>query len=227
MIKNPDPFYGNRLYNRCAFFATTHKEQNFCQAGAFKPMKFRSVWFASFAVLVFFAAQAGLRTRVRAQEPQRPTLPTPEMQRLSKLYVGTWDYTESYPKSAFSPNGGQNTGVYTSELGPGGNSIINRFHSKGPVGDFEGMLVMTWDAKEKAYKSYIFGNSFPGAVIETGQWEEDAVVFRGEFQAGPMKMTLRNAAKLAAPGKLVTDEYSSANGAQEKLLVHVEATKRP
>jgi hypothetical protein len=42
-----------------------------------------------------------------------------------------------------------------------------------------------------------------------------------------MKMTLRNAAKLAAPGKLVTDEYSSANGAQEKLLVHVEATKRP
>ena len=190
-------------------------------------MKFRSVWFASFAVLVFFAAQAGLRTRVRAQEPQRPTLPTPEMQRLSKLYVGTWDYTESYPKSAFSPNGGQNTGVYTSELGPGGNSIINRFHSKGPVGDFEGMLVMTWEAKEKAYKSYIFGNSFPGAVIETGQWEEDAVVFRGEFQAGPMKMTLRNAAKLAAPGKLVTDEYSSANGAQEKLLVHVEATKRP
>ena len=87
-----------------------------------------------------------------AQE-KPPTLPTPEMQRLAKLYVGTWDYTETYPKSTFAPAGGQNTGVYTSELGPGGNSLINRFHSRGPVGDFEGMLVMTWDAKEKAYKS--------------------------------------------------------------------------
>jgi len=60
------------------------------------------------------------------QEQKRPALPLPEMQRLSKLYAGTWEYTETYPKS-----GAVNTGVYTSEPGPGGNSIFNRFHSKG------------------------------------------------------------------------------------------------
>src|SRR5690348_12315619 len=49
----------------------------------------------------------------RAQEQKPPTLPLAEMQRLSKLYVGTWTYTETYPKSASSPNGGVNTGVYT------------------------------------------------------------------------------------------------------------------
>src|SRR5271165_767768 len=86
-----------------------------------------------------------------AQEQKAPSLPLPEMQRLSKLYVGTWTYTETYAKSAFYPNGGMNTGLYTSELGPGGNSIINHFHSKGPVGEFEGVMVMTWDPKEKAY----------------------------------------------------------------------------
>jgi hypothetical protein len=161
-----------------------------------------------------------------AQE-KPPTLPTPEMQRLAKLYVGTWDYTETYPKSAFAPAGGQNTGVYTSELGPGGNSLINRFHSRGPVGDFEGMLVMTWDAKEKAYKSYIFGNDFPGALVENGQWEGDALVYRGDFSEGTMKYALRNTTKLTGSGKLMSQEYSSTNGAAEALLVTVEATRRP
>src|ERR1700694_2564583 len=44
----------------------------------------------------------------------------PEMERL-KFYLGTWDYTETYPKSTFSPKGGQNPVVYTSQVGPGGN----------------------------------------------------------------------------------------------------------
>ena len=185
----------------------------------------------TFQILGFLAVAACLagpfdKITAYAQE-KPPTLPTPEMQRLAKLYVGTWDYTETYPKSAFAPAGGQNTGVYTSEVGPGGNSLINRFHSRGPVGDFEGMLVMTWDAKEKAYKSYIFGNDFPGALVENGQWEGDALVYRGDFSEGAMKYALRNITKLTGPGKLMSQEYSSANGAAEALLVTVEATKRP
>jgi hypothetical protein len=59
---------------------------------------------------------------------------------------------EARPKSAAYPDGGRNTGIYSSKLGPGGNSLINSFHSQGPVGDFEGLLVMTWDAREKHIK---------------------------------------------------------------------------
>src|SRR5260221_47107 len=76
-------------------------------------------------------------------------------ERLQKMYVGPWDYTETYAKTAMSPDGGSGAGVYTSELGPGGNSILNRFHSKGNAGDYDGMLVMTWDPNEKAYKNGI------------------------------------------------------------------------
>ena len=104
------------------------------------------------AALLLASAAAILFVRnSAAQEEKPPSLPVPEMQRLSKLYLGTWEYTETYAK------GGVNTGVYTSELGPGGNSIMNRFHSKGPVGESEGVIVMTWDPKEKAYKAYVFG----------------------------------------------------------------------
>jgi hypothetical protein len=30
------------------------------------------------------------------------------------------------------------------------------------------LLVMTWDLKESAYKAYVFGDAFPGAIVETG-----------------------------------------------------------
>src|SRR4051794_23471355 len=86
-----------------------------------------------------------------------------EMKRLG-FYVGNWTYTETYPKSSMAPQGATNTGVYTSKLGPGGNSLLNTFHSKGPAGDFEGMLVLTWDLAEQKYKMYVFGDGFPGAI---------------------------------------------------------------
>jgi hypothetical protein len=152
---------------------------------------------------------------------------SPEMLRLQKFYLGTWDYTETYPKSAFTPNGGQNTGIYTSELGPGGNSLINRFHSQGPVGDFEGMLIMTWDPQEKAYKSYIFGNDFPGAVVETGNFEGDKLVFRGGMSIGEKKISMRNIATIDEKGVMNLVEYSATGSAPEGLVVTVVAKRKP
>ena len=148
-----------------------------------------------------------------------------EMKRLG-FYVGDWSYTETYPKSAMYAEGAKNTGVYTSKLGPGGNSLLNTFHSRGPAGDFEGILVMTWDPREKNYKSYIFGNSFPGAVIETGAFEGEKLVFRGEFSTKNGTLKLRNATWVEKSGKLISEEYISSNGAPETLLVRVEAPKQ-
>jgi hypothetical protein len=189
-------------------------------------------WKSAICVTSFFvfvlgipilAARGGSSSATAAQE-MKPK-PAPEMERL-KFYLGDWDYTETYPKGPFVPEGGKNTGLYTSKLGPGGNSLINTFHSQGPVGDFEGLLIITWDAKEKAYKGYIFGNDFPGAVVETGQFEDDALVFREEFTAGGVTMKIRNVTKLVSPGNLIVEEYSTSKNAPESLLVHVDAKKR-
>lgn len=164
--------------------------------------------------------------RAAAQEGKPSSLPLPEMQKLSKLYVGHWEYTETYPKSPMAPNGGVNTGTYNSELGPGGNSIFNHFHSKGPVGEFDGTIIMSWDPKEKAYKGFVFGDSFPSAVVQTGQWEGDALVFRFELAMGPTKIALRSVTKFLPDGKISSDEFTSVNGAPESLLVHVDAIKK-
>jgi hypothetical protein len=147
-----------------------------------------------------------------------------EMKRLG-FYVGNWTYTETYPKSAMAPQGATNTGVYTSKWGPGGNSLLNTFLSKGPAGDFEGMLVMTWDMAEQKYKMYVFGDGFPGAIVETGAFEGDKLVFRGEIGSG-VSVKFRNTTWLDASEKLISEQYVSSNGAPEKLLVRVEAIRQ-
>ena len=175
------------------------------------------------SVMVTLAATMGLAARQeKPGEKSAAAAAKPgaaEMERL-KFYLGEWDYTETYPK------GEKGTGLYTSKLGPGGNSLINTFHSQGPIGDFEGLLVMTWDPKEKAYKMFVFGSDHLGALVETGQFEGDALVYRSELSMGGATVKLRNVTRLVAPGKIETEQYAIVNDAPEKLLVHVEAKKR-
>jgi hypothetical protein len=188
----------------------------------------KRIFFTLFALamLATGTAIAALQEKTAEKPAAQPARPgAAEMERL-KFYLGEWDYTETYAKSASHPEGGKNTGVYTSKLGPGGNSLINTFHSRGPVGDFEGLLVMTWDPKEKAYKEYAFGNSFPGAVVETGQFEGDELVYRLELQSGGGALKLRNATRFFPPGKIESEQYFSMKDAPETLFERIEAKKR-
>ena len=183
---------------------------------------------SGFSVLLCFFALSGTpRVDVGETMQQGAEQNSPDMDRLKKLYLGSWDYTDTYTKTRFSPQGGSDTGVYTSEPGPGGNSIVNRFHSHGTVGDFEGLLVMTWDPQEKAYKSYVFGNGFPGCVVQTGQFEGDALVFRSEFVVEGQKMKLRNVTRVSGVGTIVSEEYIATQESPEVLMMRVDAKKRP
>jgi hypothetical protein len=189
------------------------------------------VWTAAISFALVLSVPLWAALQEKAAEKPAPTAASAakpgaaEMDRL-KFYLGEWDYTETYPKSASFPNGGKNTGVYTSKLGPGGMSLINSFHSQGPVGDFEGLLVMTWDTREKAYKAYVFGNDFPGALVETGAFEDDALVFRSGFSMEGMTLKLRNVTRVTGPGMLVSEQFMAMKDAPEKLFVHVEAKKK-
>ncbi len=176
-----------------------------------------------FIAAILLSLAVAMTIAARQDKPSQQAPPAKpgaaEMERL-KFYLGKWEYTESYPK------GGTNTGIYTSKLGPGGNSLMNTFHSQGPMGDFEGLLVMTWDPNEKAYKEYVFGNDFPGALVETGAFEDGALVYRLQFTAGGQTMKLRNVTRVISPGKIESEQYSSKNDGPETLVVHVSAARK-
>jgi hypothetical protein len=168
------------------------------------------------------AATAAWQEKPMEKPAEKAAAPKPgaaEMQRL-KFYLGEWNYTEDYSK------GGRNSGVYTSKLGPGGNSLVNSFHSKGPVGDFEGLLVITWDLQENTYKQYLFVNDLPGCVVETGKFEGDVLVFRGELLVQGIRVGIRSATRSVSPERIESEAYSSIAGAPETLVVKVTATKK-
>ena len=72
----------------------------------------------------------------------------------------------------------------------------------------------------------MFGDGFPGAIVMTGQFEADALVYRFEFPAEGATIKLRNVTRVTAPGVLVSEEYMTMPGAPEALFVRVEAKKR-
>src|ERR1700681_4631721 len=78
-----------------------------------------------FAALLLSLLLWAMRQEKAAEKPAVAATVKPgaaEMERL-KFYLGEWDYTETYPKSASNPNGGKNTGVYTSKLGRVGQAL--------------------------------------------------------------------------------------------------------
>jgi hypothetical protein len=184
---------------------------------------------AGILTLGLCASAFSARSKKEAQSSDSATpKAAPEIDRL-KPYLGEWDYTETYPKSAFSPTEMKNTGVYSSKLGPGGNSLVNHFLTKGAAGDAEGLIVMTWDRHEKAYKSYMFANDFPGAVVLTGQFEGDALVLRGEFLAGdanPKSIKMRTVTRFLPGGKLTSESYFTMPDKPEVMMERVDAQKK-
>jgi hypothetical protein len=126
-------------------------------------------WRYCFSVMLCFFALAGMQpvnvggTTRQDAEPKA----SPEMNRLKKLYLGTWDYTETYEKTPFYPQGGSDTGVYTSELGPGGNSIVNQFQASQRDTGFRGGK----DRQRRIHRNRGFARS----ADDAGRREETAV----------------------------------------------------
>src|SRR3989475_12521142 len=86
----------------------------------------------SFALVLSVPLCAALQEKASEKTAVAPTAKpgVAAMERL-RFYLGEWDYTGTYP------NGGKNTGVYTSKRGPGGNSMLITFHPAGPAANFE------------------------------------------------------------------------------------------
>jgi uncharacterized protein YndB with AHSA1/START domain len=151
--------------------------------------------------------------------------PAAEMERL-KFYVGDWAYSEVYPKSALFPNGGRSTGSWTAQLGPRGLSVINAFASHGTGDNYEGMEIMTWDAKEKAYRDHAIWYDTPGQWEFTGRFEGDALIYRASFDYLGKHVKFRSETRALKEGGFTLDEFGSVNGGKEEVILHGKAEKK-
>jgi hypothetical protein len=184
---------------------------------------FRGVAIASACVLLAATPQAQEKKPDAAEKPSKPT-PGPEMDQL-KFLRGYWHYSSVYEKSEFYPNGGKGNGTYITSEGPGGFSQIAEFQGSSPDGREVGHEVVTWDPKEHAYKSYIFGNSFPGCVIRTGHWDGNTLIFDADFDFNGEKLHLESLTTATSDDTITIVDKASSGDAPLQTTVTLKATR--
>jgi hypothetical protein len=143
-----------------------------------------------------------------------------------KFYIGDWNYTEEYPKSALFPNGGHNTGYWTAQIGPRGLSIVHTFASQGTGDNYQGLELMTWDPKDKLYRDHSLWFDSPDQWTYTGHFEGNVLVYRGEFDFMGKHVQFRSETRGLPGGGFTLDEFARVNGGPEEPLLHGRATPR-
>ncbi len=155
--------------------------------------------------------------------------PAPEMTKLLKALSGNWKVSEKHEPNKMAPKGGTGEGTARAWPGPGGLSLIDNYHSKGPMGTFSGFGVMWWDPKAQAYKGVWCDNGTPEGCTYGGEskWEGDKLVGTMETEMGGQKMTMRTTYSDFKPDSyLMTMEMGPDANSLEKIMT-VTFTKLP
>jgi hypothetical protein len=105
--------------------------------------------------------------------------PDPEMTKLIKMMSGNWTVTEKSNPSPMMPKGGTGKGTATLTAGPGGMSLMEKYHSTGVMGsNFTGFGTFWWDSKAQLYRGLWCDTMTPGGCDSSGttKWEGENLV---------------------------------------------------
>lgn len=154
------------------------------------------------AVAISASAQTGSKKKTAAKEskpaapaaaaaPQGMPAPAPEMQKLTKMFVGRWKTEEDHKPSEWMPKGGKGKGSENVKAGPGGMSLITEYNSKGDVGEFVGYGIWAWSPEKKVIESAWSDNMTPGVMWMTGNWKGNDLVFTGSMMMNGKKVSMK------------------------------------
>ena len=152
-----------------------------------------------------------LAAPVRAQRPSPG--PSPEMQRLSNLIVGTFDVVEKHHGRPGAAEW-QATGTANYRPGPDGLSVIEDYRSTGRHGAFSAVAVLWWDPEARAFRHFECESGDPcGVVDDKGAWDGEAIVFTRQMDRQGRKIVLEDRYDFSRPGTIVITSRASVDGA--------------
>ncbi len=143
--------------------------------------------------------------------------PSPEMQKLSKMLMGTWTTEEKFePMMGMPATEGKGKAVFT--RGPGGLSIIENYNSQNAMGKFAGHGVIYWDDKAKAYSGIWCDTMTPTGCDSSGttKWEGDKLVGTMDTDMGGQKMKMRMTYSDIKPDSFLFTMETEMNGKYQK-----------
>lgn len=141
---------------------------------------------AELILLIAFTALTAAQNAERGSKPR----PSPEMQRVTKMLLGTWKVDEDFaPGNSVMPQGGKGMARSVITLGPGGLSLIEDFvGTSSPAVHLYG--VYWWDPAAHGLRSFGCNDLEEGCSVldGLGRWQGNDVVTELKFQeAGKTK----------------------------------------
>lgn len=156
--------------------------------------------------------------------------PSPEMNKLIKAMAGMWATTETAPPSDMMPNGGTGSGEAMIHRGPGGNSLLQSYHSQSAMGKFAGHGITWYDPQAKAFKN-IWCDSMTPTGCEvfngTGQWEGDKLVFTGTQNMMGKSEQVKETMSDITPDSFTFTIESGADANSMKNFMTIKYTRKP
>jgi hypothetical protein len=161
-------------------------------------------------------------------QPAPEIHPSPEMQRLLNLFLGTWSITAKHEPSEKMPNLGVGEGEEVYRAGPGGLSLIEQVHLKEATGEISGLGVVWWNEKAQGYRAVWCVSSNPqGCIVMAGlaKWQGNEFVLSDEWESMGKKITFKEILSEITPTSFTQTLYQGEAGGELKRLVTIHATK--
>ncbi len=177
--------------------------------------------------------RGGMRQRMREHQKAAQQLHAkqiPEMAKVEKAIAGRWKTTIKYeaaPEMGM-PNGATAEGMAMIHPGPAGNSMMEMFHSKSPMGPFQGVMVLWYSAADKKYHRVWCDSDAPSCDASgTGDWDGDNLVFTSSGEMQGQKYTSREVMSELKPDSF-TFELDMGSGDQApKKFMTINYTRMP
>ena len=154
--------------------------------------------------------------------------PSPMMQKLSKMMIGTWSTSEKHEPSPWAPNGATGKGTAVFKHGPGGLSLLEDYRSTSGLGTFAGHGVIWWDDKAGGYKSTWCDSMTPaGCEVSNGlaKWEGDSLVGTNDTEMMGQKFTLKETWSDITPNSFTFSMDGGAPGGEMKHMMTIKYTR--
>ncbi len=119
-------------------------------------------------------------------------------------------------------------GTATFTPGPGGMSLMEKYHSSGTMGEsFSGFGTFWWDSKAQVYRGMWCDNMTPGGCDASGttKWEGDNLVGTMEGEMNGQKMTTRFTYSDWKPNSFVMTMDSGPDANSLKPMMTITYTK--
>lgn len=175
-----------------------------------------------------------MREHHMEMQEQMKSKQVPEMAKVEKALAGEWKTSVKYEPSPEMgmPDGATAQGMAMIHAGPGGNSLMEMFHSRSQMGPFAGAMVLWYDGNAKQYRRVWCDSDAPSCDNNgTGNWDGDNLVFTssgdmggqkyqtketiGDIKPNSFTFTLEMGMGDQAPKRAMTITYTRAKGEEK------------